>query len=121
MIPFVKTMLAGMFKRNVTVKYPFRPKINDPLVRGHIGIEIEKCIYCGLCKRKCPTDAIEVSKAEQMWEIERFNCIQCAGCAEVCPKKCLHMNNVLTPASTEKIKDRVELKDARISDNGGDN
>ncbi|MDR1565617.1 MAG: 4Fe-4S binding protein [Oscillospiraceae bacterium] len=106
MFSMVKTVLLSMFKRPSTVSYPQKAKINDPLVRGQVTIAIEACIFCGICGRKCPTNAIEISKAEAFWQIERFNCIQCGCCAEVCPKKCLAMSSELTGASAEQRKDK---------------
>ncbi len=113
LLPMGKTILSSMFRKSATVSYPVSPMKKDPLVRGHVEVVIEECIFCGLCSRKCPTGAITVTKAEKEWSIERFNCIVCNSCVEVCPKKCIHMNPELTRASETKTKDVV--KDARVS------
>jgi len=109
----IKVILRDMFKKQATLEYALDEKVNDPLVRGHIENEIEKCIFCGMCQRKCPTGAIEVSRDSKEWSIQRFSCIQCGCCTEVCPKKCLHMDNRLPKVSIEKTKDVVSL--ARVS------
>jgi len=88
--------------------YPFAPMPKDPLVRGHIVIDGEACTFCGVCGKKCPTDAITVNRDEKEWEISRFGCILCGACAEVCPKKCLSMSPELTPASDVHIRDKVK-------------
>lgn len=107
-----KTLMSSLFQKQATIQYPLAPKVSDPLVRGHVAITIEDCIFCGMCARKCPTGAITVTKAEKEWAIERFQCVQCSCCADVCPKKCLYMDSGLTAASQSLTRDVV--KDARI-------
>ena len=99
-----KTILSSLFKKEATVEYPFKPMPKDPIVRGHLHIDINDCIFCGICGRKCPTHAIAVSKSNKEWEIEQFQCIVCGACTEACPKKCLYLKPELTPASDERIR-----------------
>ena len=106
LVPIVKTILRSLFQKEATLAYPFKPMPKDPLVRGRISIDINNCIFCGMCSRKCPTHAIDVVKDARSWEIARFQCIVCGECTAVCPKKCLHMLPELTPASGEKTKDK---------------
>jgi len=101
-LPIAKTIFKSLFHKPATQKYPFAPMPKDPLVRGQIQIDIDDCIFCGMCVRKCPTHALAVERAEKSWEIHRFQCIVCGGCVEVCPKKCLHMKPELTPANDTK-------------------
>ena len=102
-----KMIMSSLFKKPATLKYPFEPMPKDPLVRGHLHIDINDCIFCGICARKCPTRAINVSKENKEWEIARFQCIVCGECASSCPKKCLHLQPELTPASYERVKEKV--------------
>lgn len=46
-------------------------------------IDIEKCIGCTLCARKCPTDAIIGAKKSPHFIVED-KCISCGTCEEVC-------------------------------------
>lgn len=114
-----KTALKSLFTKPATKMYPVVPKEYKERTRGAIDIDIESCIFCGICSRKCPSNAIKVTKAEKTWEIERMRCVQCNCCVEVCPKKCLSMNNKYTEPNTEKVKDT--FKDARVPDNTTDN
>ncbi|MBQ6259863.1 MAG: 4Fe-4S binding protein, partial [Firmicutes bacterium] len=47
------------------------------------------CIYCGLCARNCPENAITVDRASKSWSVDHDKCIQCGKCISKCPKKVL--------------------------------
>ena len=49
------------------------------------------CVYCTLCAKKCPQEAIEVERASKTWKLDGEKCIGCGLCAASCPKKCLNM------------------------------
>ncbi|MCL2665882.1 MAG: 4Fe-4S binding protein [Defluviitaleaceae bacterium] len=110
-LPFLKPVIKSFFKKPATQSYPFAPMPKDDLVRGHVEIDAESCIFCGICARKCPTAAIATDKNEKSWTISRFACIVCSACCEACPKKCLFMKKELTPASEVKTVD-VAIKNA---------
>jgi ech hydrogenase subunit F len=80
--------------------YPQRPRAYSAATRGKVENEIEKCIFCRLCEKNCPTAAIGVSKEKKEWEIDSLKCCTCRRCVEVCPKKCLLMHNVYFPSVT---------------------
>ncbi len=102
---FTRTALKNLFSPPVTRPYPEQPREYPERTRGHVEIDIDTCILCGLCSRKCPTGAITVNRAEKTWKIERFGCIQCGCCVETCPKKCLTMKNTYTQPGAEKTED----------------
>jgi formate hydrogenlyase subunit 6/NADH:ubiquinone oxidoreductase subunit I len=113
---FAKTIIKNLFSRPATRMYPTVAKKYFPRARGQVAINIDECIFCSICARKCPTGAINVSKDDKSWEIERLRCIQCNSCVDLCPKKCLSMLNAYTPVSTSSsVKDGYN---ARVSDNG---
>lgn len=95
-----KTVTKSIFKKPATLMYPERKRTYADITRGQISIEIDLCIFCGMCSRKCPTDAITVTKEKREWSIDRLYCITCGSCVEVCPKKCLHMETHYSPAVT---------------------
>ena len=104
-----KIVLGSMFKKPATLMYPVIPRTWFERTRGSIDIEEKSCILCGICARKCPTNAISTDKVQREWAIERMQCIQCGCCVEVCPKKCLHMNPVYTTPGSEKVIDNVRV------------
>ena len=58
-----------------------RPKVN-----------FKECIKCGICKRVCPVDIVEIKKEDEECVIFDFNyCKGCGICANECPKKCISM------------------------------
>jgi ech hydrogenase subunit F len=107
LFPMARTVFRNLFSRPVTRMYPTLVKepFRTPRTRGSIAIEIDKCIFCGLCQKRCPTDAILVTKARREWTIERLRCCTCNACVEVCPVSCLTMENFYTAPTDTKDKD----------------
>ena len=98
-----KTAIRSIFIKPATMKYPFGPKrAYYANTRGRIVNNIEECIFCGICQKKCPTRALTVIKEEKTWKIDRMKCITCGSCVEHCPKKCLTMENIYSDPATEK-------------------
>ncbi len=98
-------VLRSLFRKPVTVLYPFCPAKSAPGTRGAVVIDSALCIYCGMCVRKCPTAALRVDRAAKTWTIDRLKCIWCGGCVEVCPKKCLSQSMSYTkPTRTAAIE-----------------
>lgn len=103
---FTKTVMHNLFKKPVTRPYPQTPRTYPARTRGHIRIEIEDCIFCGICSKKCPPAIISVNRTDKSWEIQSMGCIQCGACVEVCPKKCLFMMQTYTQPDATKRVDR---------------
>ena len=102
---FGNMILRSLFNKPATLMYPVIPRVYDEKTRGHIEINIEACIFCGICSKKCPTHAILVDRKQKEWAIARMQCIQCNCCVEACPVKCLSMANTYTTPSAEKVTD----------------
>ena len=98
-------ILRSFFKKPATLMYPVRPREWTERTRGRIEIEIDNCIFCGICAQKCPTDAIKTDREAKSWTISRMGCIQCSCCVEVCPKKCLVNKAGYTAPDMKKLVD----------------
>ena len=97
--------MKNLFSTPATRAYPLEPREYPERTRGHIDIDINTCILCGICSRKCPADAITVDRAGGTWSIQRFGCVQCNSCVENCPKKCLSMGQTYTQPAAQKKTD----------------
>lgn len=93
MFDMIGNIFKNMSQKPATRKYPFEKRPTFAGVRGCIkGIKIETCIFCGICVRKCPSDALVVDRANKTWELDPFKCVICGACAEVCPKQSIIMD-----------------------------
>jgi ech hydrogenase subunit F len=72
------------------------------MTKGRINNDIDLCILCGICEKKCPAAAIRVDKSESTWVLDPFSCVQCYSCIRACPKKSLSMEAQYTAPVTEK-------------------
>ncbi len=97
-----KTVLKSLFGKPATLMYPQRKRTYSPATRGKVQNDIVRCIFCRMCERNCPTEALFVSKERKEWQIDSLRCCYCRRCVEVCPVKCLIMRNVYFPLVHER-------------------
>lgn len=112
MLDFIPVVLKNLFSKPATRNYPAEKCHLYENERGHIKIDIDKCIFCGMCSRKCPAEAIKVDRGERTWSIDRFRCVVCSSCVESCPKKCLSMEPEYTPPTNVKSIETFKGKPA---------
>lgn len=82
--------LSNLFKRPVTVKYPFEKTFLPEDYRGVIGFNESLCIWCRRCEGACPPGAIVFSQdmdGKQHYYYNRAVCIFCEECIRSCPKE----------------------------------
>lgn len=54
---------------------------------GPLTCDLETCVYCGICAKECPVDALKVErKPDKIWEVDQDECISCGACIDKCPK-----------------------------------
>lgn len=115
-----KVVLKSLFKKPATLMYPVVPRQWQERTRGQVGIDVDNCIVCGICAKKCPANAITVDRKARTWEIQRMQCIQCNCCVEACPKSCLVMENQYTEPGPEKVVHTFEIPQKEKPAAGGD-
>jgi NADH-quinone oxidoreductase subunit I len=94
----LRLTLRYMFRRAVTVNYPFEKGPLSPRVRGEHALRRypngeERCIACKLCEAICPALAITIeaepredgSRRTTRYDIDMTKCIYCGYCQEACP------------------------------------
>lgn len=94
---FLKT-LHYLFKKKVTLLYPFEKGPISPRFRGEHALRRypngeERCIACKLCEAVCPAQAIIIEAEEHAdgnrrttrYDIDMTKCIYCGLCQEACP------------------------------------
>ncbi|MFQ5617884.1 MAG: NADH-quinone oxidoreductase subunit NuoI [Rhodospirillales bacterium] len=87
-----------MFRRKVTLNYPFEKGTLSPRFRGEHALRRypngeERCIACKLCEAICPAQAITIesepradgSRRTTRYDIDMVKCIYCGLCEEACP------------------------------------
>ncbi len=78
-----KKVVRHLFRRATTRLYPYQGARVPDGFRGMLCHRADKCIYCGLCQRVCPTGAISV-EVNKKWSYDAELCIFCGACEEVC-------------------------------------
>ena len=92
MLEMIAVVIKSLFDRPATRKYPYVVRPDFEGARGHVENDIDACIFCGMCARRCPTKALKINRAEGQWTIEPGRCIICGACVEVCPRQCLSLS-----------------------------
>ena len=98
-----KTVIKNLLGGPATLMYPKKKRTFTPITRGSVENNIDKCIFCGMCGRRCPTYAIVVTKDSREWQIDRLKCCTCNLCVEICPVKCsLHGESVFSTGTRKR-------------------
>src|ERR1700737_3353811 len=91
--------LKYMFRKKVTINYPYEKGAISPRFRGEHALRRypngeERCIACKLCEAICPAQAITIeagprrndrTRRTTRYDIDMVKCIYCGLCQEACP------------------------------------
>lgn len=119
---FIKSLIAlieshvivgkHLFKKAVTLEYPEKKRIMNSYYRGKLIVD--GCVGCGICKKVCPSGAIDYIKDNSGKVISyTFNlekCIFCGNCKFYCPKDAIKMTGEYELASAQKADLKLSYK-----------
>ena len=131
-LPMVGRSLRNLVARPATRRYPFEVRAPFPGARGTLEFDLDTCVFCNLCARRCPAAAITCVREDSYFAIEQLTCIACGVCVDVCNKKSLRLSTdrraVQThaddgpdgqrPGHQEWRKQAVVAPDARPAESG---
>jgi formate hydrogenlyase subunit 6/NADH:ubiquinone oxidoreductase subunit I len=118
-VAMLPELIRNFFRKPDTVKYPFEHLTPPPEFRGKMIWKAEDCIGCQSCVRDCPTNVIDVVRAEP--DVKKFNityrmylCIFCGQCVDSCPVKCVHWSSDFELASDQRQTIRYDTSTEAI-------
>ena len=106
-----------MFRRRVTVNYPYQTIPMSARYRGHIELIPDeatgqpKCVVCMACQKACPSECISLDgakpeggtkKALTKYTLNFTTCSLCGQCVESCKFDALRHSRAYNLASTRK-------------------
>lgn len=98
------TVLKHLFMRPVTLEYPEKNRFQSDAFRGKP--EVSGCVGCGICKKVCPSNAIDFVKDENgnvvSYTFDLNKCILCGNCMYYCPHNAIKMTGEFELASENK-------------------
>jgi ech hydrogenase subunit F len=89
MFKMTPNILRNLVVKKSTRRYPFEVRETFDRVRGELVNDIVRCIFCGTCQVKCPSQCIEVDRKDAVWTYDPFACVYCGVCVDTCPAKSL--------------------------------
>ena len=106
------TVLKHLFMTPVTLEYPEKKRFQSDAFRGKMMVK--GCVGCGICKKVCPSGAIEYIKNDEGKVISyTFNlnkCIFCGNCMYYCPHSAISMTEVFELATSDKKELKLNYK-----------
>jgi len=130
MFKMTPNILRNLVVKKSTRRYPVEVREPFAKVRGELINDIERCIFCGTCEVKCPSQCLEVDKKSGVWTYDPMACVYCGVCVDTCPAKCLSQKTQYRRPVSERLiirlqgqprkkaKDREKAKEASAAEPG---
>ena len=86
---------GGLFHKPATLLYPAEKAVMPKGFRGRLVFYAERCVFCKLCMKDCPSEAIQINKiGEKKYEaiVNLGRCLYCGQCVQSCNKDALEMS-----------------------------
>ncbi len=99
-LPMLARSLRNAASRPATRRYPIEVRPPFAGARGTLEFDVDTCVFCNLCARKCPAVAITCNRDERYFAIDQLSCIACGLCVEVCNKSSLRLSILPRPVHT---------------------
>jgi len=98
------TVLKHLFRHPVTLEYPEKKRFQSKAFRGKP--EVSGCIGCGICKKVCPSNAIQYEKDSDgkviSYTFDLKKCIFCGNCMYYCPQKAIRLGGEFELGTSDK-------------------
>ena len=93
-----------LFKKRITVGYPFAPLELPEYFRGKVTIDPDLCHGCGLCARDCPASALEFHRDANRYQLVLYQdrCAYCGQCEQSCRYGAITLTAELEAATPER-------------------
>jgi len=93
MLFMTQNILKNFVRPKATRAYPFVVREPFENFRGELVNDMDKCIFCSMCAKKCPSQCITVDRTTGTWDCDPYACVYCSVCVDSCPVNSLSMKN----------------------------
>ncbi len=108
MFKMTHNILRNLVVRKSTRRYPVEVRETFDKVRGELVNDIVRCIFCGTCEVKCPSQCIEVDRKAAVWTCDPFACVYCGVCVDTCPAKSLFQKTQYRGPEGQRVMIRMQ-------------
>lgn len=122
MFKMTSNILRNLVVKKSTRMYPVEVRESFARVRGELINDIERCIFCGTCEVKCPSQCIQVDQKACIWTCDPFACVYCGVCVDACPAKSLFQKTQYRSPIAERVIIRLQgqpRKKVKAQETGG--
>jgi formate hydrogenlyase subunit 6/NADH:ubiquinone oxidoreductase subunit I len=108
MFKMTPNILRNLAARKSTRRYPHHVRETFDKVRGELLNDIQRCVFCGTCEVKCPSQCIAVDRKAAVWTYDPFACVYCGVCVETCPAKSLYQKTQYRKPTVDRVVVRMQ-------------